>query len=579
MFLHRLSANDSRFKTIDFRPGLNLLVADRQQGSTTGDSRNGTGKTSLALLLRYMLGGNLAKQFKVPELENWDFSLELELPAPGGSERVRVTRPIKPRTQVEISGWSVLGTNRRTIHVSEWRDLLGEHVFNLSAEASPSLTPGSLWARLIRDRFIGPTKVLDTDSEWLTGVRIGYLLGLDPDALQGGGDVLRMERQRKGLREAIKEGALKSLTVDEPELRQELANIRRRRNVEVERLAGFRVDEQYEEHQQRADDVTRRIQSLNDEALSLQRRARELREAIEAEGVRRNANDVDRVRQLFGEVSTLFPEQVVRRYEEVAAFHQSVVRNRQLYLEGEDHAVQMRLEEISTERQRLDRERAATMSILRETVAFATFTAAQQDVAALDARAAEIERQLESAAEINGIDDSIKTATADATRTLRTELAEREPYLLDGPLALFGALGAEIYRERTASLRYSVNKKGAFTVEPRISGDASDGIRAVETFLLDTVLITTAVSLVRAPGLLVHDSHLFDPIDARQGSSCLNIGARLADEYGYQYFVTMNSDYLARIEAEGGFDSEPYALSTRLTDDRDDGGLFGFQFS
>ena len=578
MFLHRLSASDPRFKTINFQSGLNLVVADRQQDSTTGDSRNGTGKSSLTLLVRYMLGGNLPKQFKVPELEEWEFTLDVELPAPTGPELVRVTRPVKPRTQVQVRGWSVVGTRQETIHVDEWRDLLGEYVFNLPTDSGPSLTPGGLWARLIRDRFIGPTKVLDTDSEWLTGVRIGYLLGLDPDALNRGGDVLRLERQRKGLREAIKEGALRSLTVDEPELRQELANLRRRRAAEVARLAGFRVDEQYEEHQRRADNLTRQIQVLNDEALSLERRGRELRDAIASEDSRDRDNNAERLRQLFGEVTTLFPDRVVRRYEEVDAFHQSVARNRQMYLASEQDGVVQRLAEVREERQRLDGERAATMSILQETVAFSTFTAAQQDVVALDARAADIERQLETAAEINGIDDNIKTATADATRTIRTELSEREPYLLDGPLALFGALGAEIYRDRTATLRYSVNKKGAFTVEPRISGDASDGIRAVETFLLDTVLVTTAVATGRAPGLLVHDSHLFDPVDARQGSSCLNIGARLADEYGYQYLVTMNSDYLTRMEDEGGFDSGAYTLNTRLTDDRDDGGLFGLQF-
>jgi uncharacterized protein YydD (DUF2326 family) len=56
MLLRQLSASDPRFKTVTFREGLNLLVADRQNTATSGDSRNGTGKTSLTLLLRYLLG-------------------------------------------------------------------------------------------------------------------------------------------------------------------------------------------------------------------------------------------------------------------------------------------------------------------------------------------------------------------------------------------------------------------------------------------------------------------------------------------------------------------------------------------
>jgi uncharacterized protein YydD (DUF2326 family) len=60
----------------------------------------------------------------------------------------------------------------------------------------------------------------------------------------------------------------------------------------------------------------------------------------------------------------------------------------------------------------------------------------------------------------------------------------------------------------------------------------------------------------------------------------LNIGARLAEEHGFQYIVTLNSDFLTSVEAQsdGAFDAEPYMLSTRLTDETEAGGLFGFRF-
>jgi len=62
MFLRRLGANDNRFKSIEFRNGLNLLVADRTEASDQKDSRNGTGKSSMVRILRYILGGNLAPE-------------------------------------------------------------------------------------------------------------------------------------------------------------------------------------------------------------------------------------------------------------------------------------------------------------------------------------------------------------------------------------------------------------------------------------------------------------------------------------------------------------------------------------
>ena len=44
--LRRLSADYPEFKTFEFRPGMNLIVAERTRESQSSHSRNGTGKTS-----------------------------------------------------------------------------------------------------------------------------------------------------------------------------------------------------------------------------------------------------------------------------------------------------------------------------------------------------------------------------------------------------------------------------------------------------------------------------------------------------------------------------------------------------
>jgi uncharacterized protein YydD (DUF2326 family) len=113
-----------------------------------------------------------------------------------------------------------------------------------------------------------------------------------------------------------------------------------------------------------------------------------------------------------------------------------------------------------------------------------------------------------------------------------------------------------------------------------VSGDASDGIRSVETYLLDMICLISGLENGRAPGILVHDSHLFDAIDHRQVASCLNIGARLAEQYSFQYVVTLNSDTMESVvkQSDGSFDPEPFRLPIRLTDESEGGGLFGFRF-
>ena len=79
------------------------------------------------------------------------------------------------------------------------------------------------------------------------------------------------------------------------------------------------------------------------------------------------------------------------------------------------------------------------------------------------------------------------------------------------------------------------------------------------------------------PGFLIHDSHLFDGVDERQVGRALSVGAEFAQRYGWQYIVTMNEDALPRTLPDG-FSLRDYELPVRLTDDQEDGGLFGFRF-
>lgn len=580
MFLSALTSSDPRFRTLRFREGLNILVADRTDTSEQGDSRNSIGKTSLIKILRYVLGGDLPSEFKAPELSEHTFTATFSLPSieGDGGDEVTVTRAVSPKTRVRVSGWSA--TNGVTdLHVDEWRELLSREVFRIPEDASRP-TAGQIWGQLIRTYFGNPIKGHQSEADWESGVKIGFMLGLSPEILGKAGDVDRLTKQGKVIRAAVREGAIAHLSLDESALRAQLATARRQRDRTQEDLRSFKVDEQYADHQRQADKLSTSIQRLNDEALALHRRLRELEEAMQDEVASSQNHDLTaRLERVYAEIGLVLPHTVSRRYEEVQAFHESVVRNRRSFLEQELGTVRERLNAINTERRVLDGQRSQIMQLLNETVALDTFLSIQRDLAKQESDVADLERRLEAANSISTISDTIKLRTAELVASVRTELNEREERL-DESISLFSELGAEIYTDREASLLVSPTSKGLLRVEPHISGDASVGVRSVETFMLDVVCAIEAINVGRAPRILVHDSHLFDAIDGRQVASCLNIGARLAEEHGFQYIVTLNSDFLATVEAQsdGAFDAEPYKLSTRLTDETDSGGLFGFRF-
>lgn len=574
MFLAEIGSTDSRFKSVQFHDGLNLLVADKTQQSQQGDSRNGTGKSSFIRILRYVLGGNLPDQFKSDDLADHAFSATL-FSDQAAMKKARVTRPVSPTTRLSISGW-----NGSTVavdeHVDDWRRLLGRIAFSLPEDAVRP-TPGQLWGQLIRTSFGSPVKSHPSEPDWETGVKLGYLLGLDAHVLGAAGEVSRLEKQRTAIRGVIREGAIDHLALDEADLRSRLAGLRRQRDRTQQSLRNFRIDDEYGAHQKAADSYSAQIREINDECLSLEHRARDLAGAIETDLPDRQSMFSGTLEKAYAEIGVVLPELVAKRFEEVAAFHASIVHNRQTFLKDEQRRIAGRIDDLTTTRTSLDLERAKVMLLLRDSMALDTFLDAQRSLSELDAEVAETERKLNSALAVGRIDTTVQTVTANTVASVRAEVEDRT-HSLEGPISLFSELGEEIYNDRLARLLISTTPKGILQVRPEIEGDASDGIKGVATFLLDIVCLIRALEIDRAPRILVHDSHLFDSVDHRQVASCLNIGARLAAKYDFQYIVTMNSDFLTSVESEGTFSRQEYLVDTALTDANDGGGIFGFKF-
>lgn len=110
----------------------------------------------------------------------------------------------------------------------------------------------------------------------------------------------------------------------------------------------------------------------------------------------------------------------------------------------------------------------------------------------------------------------------------------------------------------------------SFRRSPRLSGRAT--LRC-----FDLTLAALAKGRGEGPGFIIHDSHLFEPVDGRQFARALEIAASFAEETGIQYIALLNSDEIARAERESGKSFAAYVLETELSD-TPDGGLFGIRF-
>lgn len=587
--IHGVTSDLPSFKSLTFGPGLNILLADKSEGATDRQSRNGAGKTSFVELIHFLFGGKADKEsiFRSDALISHFFETTVDV----GGRVIDVARsgakPSRIRLQGDTSGWPLepaLDAKSGDLVLSneQWRDLLGSVFFGLSAD--PDDEGRSRFAPTFRSLFsyfarrqnggglLSPTQQASMQQPWDQQVAVSYLLGLDAGIPQEFQEVRTQEKAMAELRKAAKEGGLGKYFGTAADLRTRLTIAEARARRLREQLASFNVVPEYAEMEREASAVTRDISLLNDENTVDRELILQLQDALASEQPPALAN-LDR---LYREAGVVLPGTVGRRFEEVAHFHEAVVQNRRSHLTTEVQAAEARILDRERTRERLDGRRRQLMGILQSGGALEHYARLQEEAGRAEADAEGLRQRLATAERIESTKAELDIERARLLKALQDDLHERQEVIAEAIL-VFEELSNALY-EKAGSLTISATPNGP-TVEVRIDAQRSKGITNMQIFCFDLMLADLATRRGMGPGFLVHDSHLFDGVDERQVAKALQLGADHAAAVGYQYIVTMNSDALPRDGFRPGFDVSSFLVPTRLTDATETGGLFGIRFN
>jgi uncharacterized protein YydD (DUF2326 family) len=587
--IHTLSSDLASFKTLTFGPGLNILLAEKSDGATDRQSRNGAGKTSFIELIHFLFGGNADKDsiFRSAELTPWSFEARVDV----GGALVDVARsgmnPSRIRLQGDTSSWPlqpVLDAKSGDLIFTneQWRALLGSVFFGLSdiednherLRFRPTFR--SLFSYFARRQnsggLLSPTQQSNMQQAWDQQVAVSYLLGLDARIPQEFQEVRTQEKAMAELRKAAKEGGLGRYFGTAADLRTRLTIAEARARRLAEQLTSFTVVPEYAELEREASVLTRDISVFNDESTIDRELILQLRNAIDSE----QPPAADNLDRLYREAGVILPGTVGKRFDEVAAFHQAVVQNRRAHLANEIEDAENRISERDKTREQLDMRRRQLMGILRSGGALDHYARLQEEAGRAEAEAEGLRQRLATAERIESTKVELEIERARLLKALQNDLHERQEVISEAILT-FEELSNALY-EKAGSLTISATPNGP-TVDVRIDAQRSKGITNMQIFCFDLMLADLATRRGMGPGFLIHDSHLFDGVDERQVAKALQLGADHAAAVGYQYIVTMNSDALPRDGFRSGFDVNAFVRPTRLTDATETGGLFGLRFN
>ena len=214
------------------------------------------------------------------------------------------------------------------------------------------------------------------------------------------------------------------------------------------------------------------------------------------------------------------------------------------------------------------------MAILESHGALEQFSSLQGEQGRLEAEVESLIKRFELAEQIEGTKNELDIERNNLVLRLRRNFTEQETAMSEAILA-FEGISKSLY-ESAGSMTIEPSNNGPVFEFP-MQGEQSKGIKNIQIFCFDMMLMQLCYKKNIGSKFLIHDSHLFDGVDGRQIISALKIGAQTAQKLGFQYIVTLNEDDAFK-ETIDGFDLNDYVLPVSLTDATEDGGLFGCRF-
>jgi uncharacterized protein YydD (DUF2326 family) len=580
--INAVFANRDSFKAVEFAFGFNVILADRTETSSSRDSRNGLGKSTLIEIIHFCLGSSPRKGtgLRVSSLRGWTFSLNLTLVG----QEVFVTRSIdEPSTimiQGDTSNWAIqprTEKGEKIFRIEDWKKVLSTLIFGLPIDEERQFAPNfrsliSYFIRPEKDSFSTPFEYFRKQPEWQKQVFNTFLLGLaweDASDWQGIKEQEKLLDSLKRLKSTNQVGVATRVLGSLGEL--EAARVRVEQQLQRRRdaLSNFRVHPQYNELQQEADFLTTEIHEITNENLFNRQLLTFYQSSLEQE----NEPSQSDVIRLYESAGIELPSLVSRRLEEVEVFHHQIIENRREFLSMEVKHLRRTVVELDNIIRRKTEQRASRLEVLQNHGALEEYTRLQELYLEIRSSLNDINQRIDELRKVEEGKSSLRIEKELLKQRTRRDYEERHTQA-ERAIALFNANSQALY-DAPGTLAINVGPNG-FQFNVEIERDRSEGIGKMKIFCYDLMLAQLWSQRGLSPNILIHDSTIFDGVDERQVALALELAARESERLGFKYICTLNSDMVPSTEFSSEFNFDSF-VRLRLTDD-EGGNLLGVSF-
>jgi len=581
--IHSIRCDRPSFKSIIFKPGFNIILAERTKEATKKDSRNGLGKSTLIEIIHFCLGGKKGETLNKPQLNGWAFTLDLDL----RGKRYSVTRNTKDMNKIVIEGdcseWTIKPiidkrTGKQIILRNDWNKVLGMLIFDLQPfydEYKYIPTFRSLISYLVRKNgqsgaFLNPFQHYKTQLEWDQQVNNAFLLGLGWEYASKWQILKDREKILAQIRQEATSGLISFMMGSIGELEALKIRLESQIKQEKEQLDNFKVHPQYKQLEEDANRLTEKIheyvnQNINDKRL-LEHYEASIKEEVDAKP--------EKIIKVYEEAGLIMPDQITKKINKVLSFHKDVVTNRKSFLSLEMGNLNLNLANREVQIKNLTSKRAELMLTLQTHGALQEWTQLQNNYQTTVAQLNDVSSRLENLTKFEQGKSSINIEQELLLQHAKNDLNERKSQKEEVTLT-FNSYSKALY-STPGTLSIDVSKTG-FKFNVKIERSGSHGIGNMKIFCYDLMIAKLLAKKANSQVFLVHDSIIFADVDERQKALALQLAESESRKVGFQYICTMNSDAVPRNDFDKNFNFDKYVIET-FTDAKEEEGLLGIRF-
>ena len=575
--IYSIDSDHPKFKKIRFEKGFNIILAERTRQSNQRDSRNGLGKTTMINIIHFCLGGDPKGIINKNNLNEITFVLEIDIAGKKFKLSRKVGNPLHIFVDGNTADWPKkpkqdLVTGKYFIQKTPLREMLGGMMFDLP-QGLPAYSPkfGSLISYFIRKQegYQDPFKHTAMQAMWDVHANNAYLLDLGWKIITEMQILREKQKDLHAFKREITEGKFAGFMGNLGEMEAE--KIRLTNNVGSQRLAleKFQINEQYEDIEKTANSITKTIHEKSNQNVADKLLLDKYIVSLEDE----KDTDTDTLRKVYNEAGMHFPDNVTHTLKQVEQFHHDIIQNRRDFLQIEIEKMSQSIKENSNDIQKLDFQKSQLMMILNTEGALKEYTLIQKNFNESLSELAEIDAKISNIKEIENKSNQLKIDKEHLYRKIMMDTKERE-IQKNKAISMFGDFSKFMYNEFGKLIINTTNSGLDFKVNIRRL--SSQGVGNMNVFCYDMTLAKMWSERKTSPGLLIHDSMIFDGVDERQIATALQIAEKTSTNAGFQYICAMNTDVIPKNDLADDFQLDQYVRRT-LTDATDDGGIMGIR--